>query len=550
MKYLLYLFVIFFFTACGSSGGSPGKSTSRAPSSITTSSPDTLMNDNFSRYQWYVEDKGLTVDKFGTVSSGLADLMLDNVYRNEDGSIRYIGYNNGNPIIVQVVDDGVDANHEDLKDNMHLASSYNMVTGLNDPTPVTPPLETHGTNVAGIIGAVGYNNVGIKGIAPSSNISGFKLKTVDDEGTYFETDKEALEKAWLTGNNANEIAISNNSWGSCIDNDPENSEEILKMGAETLRDGKGRIYVFSAGNSRGGCSSSNMATSNASHYNNSQYTISVAAMNNANGFAYYSSPGSNIMVSGYSGGHSLGSDNPQPAILTTTPTGVSTWSNSSQEDKSKSYDFRFSGTSAAAPVVSGSLALVLEACPDLTYRDVKELIANTSLMPISAPVTTNSAGLTHSNDYGFGLINVEGMINTCTSPFYTHLPAKQTITMNNNTVESIPVIKTITVTENMSVEWLGLTVKSNYSLPANLGIEIISPSGTTSTLLHTNNQFSGSGTILPSDSTFIDGQRFSSVAFYGEDARGDWEVNFITTNGNATGTLNEITLELVGNEGR
>lgn len=543
MKYLFYLFVIFFFVACGG-GGSPGESTSKEPLEIITSSPDTLVEDNFSKYQWYINDTGLIVDRFGTVSIGGSDLGLKNVYRNEDNSIKYIGYNNGNPIIVQVVDDGVDANHEDLKDNMHLSSSYNMATGLSDPTPVRPTEETHGTNVAGIIGAVGYNNVGIKGVAPSSNISGFKMKTFEDGS--FDIDYDALEKAWLTGNNANDIAISNNSWGSCFDNDSENSEAILKMGAETLRDGKGRIYVFSAGNSRQGygCPTLAMGTSNASHYNNSQYTIAVAAMNNANGFASYSSPGSNIMVSGYSG------DDFKPNILTTTPTGVSEWYNTADEDKSKNYDFEFSGTSAAAPVVSGSLALVLEACPDLTYREVKELIANTSLMPTGSVVTTNAAGLPHSNDYGFGLINVEGMIDYCTSEYYTHLPVKQTILTTDNVVESVPATKTITVTENMSMEWIGLTVKSDYSLPGNLGIEITSPSGTTSTLLHTNNQFGGTGTIVQYESTFIEGQRFSSVAFYGEDSIGDWKINFITTNSNARGTVNEITLELVGNEGR
>lgn len=542
MKYLIYLFILFFFSACGGNS-SIGSSTSSEPENIVTSSPNTLVEDNFSKYQWYVNDTGLIVDKYGSTTVGGNDLLLDDVYRNEDNNIRYIGYNNGNPIIVQVVDDGVDANHEDLKDNMHLSSSYNMTTGLNDPSPVKPEEETHGTNVAGIIGAVGYNNVGIKGIAPSSNISGFKLNTTEDGG--FSIDYDDLVRAWLTGNNANEIGISNNSWGSCVDNDLENSEEILKMGAETLRDGKGRIYVFAAGNEREGCSGqTNMATSNASHYTNSQYTIAVAAMNNLNEYTSYSSPGSNIMVSGYSGDSFL------PSILTTTPTGVSDWYGNADEDVTKSYNFMFSGTSAAAPVVSGSLALVLEACPDLTYRDVKELIANTSFAIDYGEWTTNAAGLMHSNDYGFGLINVKGMIDFCTDEEYTLIPSKQTIQKTDLLVESIPAIKTITVNENISTEWIGVTVKSDYSMPSNLGITVTSPSGTISTLLHTNNQFVSSGTIFSSESTFISGQRFSSVAFFGESSKGDWTIDFSTSNSLSSGNLNEIKLEIVGNEGR
>jgi hypothetical protein len=41
----------------------------------------------------------------------------------------------------------------------------------------------------------------------------------------------------------------------------------------------------------------------------------------------------------------------------------------------------FQGTSAAAPLAAGAIALVLESNPDLTYRDIMHLIAKTSRIP-------------------------------------------------------------------------------------------------------------------------------------------------------------------------
>ena len=544
MKKIISPILVLFFIGCGGGGG--GGSTSANPATIVTSSANTLQSDNFSRYQWYVDDKGLIVDRFGTTTIGGNDLMLDSVYRNNDNSIRYIGYNGGSPIIVQVVDSGVDANHEDLKDNMHLSSSYNADTGLTDPTPTNMADDSHGTNVAGIIGAVGYNNVGIKGVAPSSNISGFKFITVGGTGLSF--DYATLERAWLTGADANNIAISNNSWGSCIDNAPLGEDDILRQGAQTLRDGKGRIYVFASGNGRlgGHCpNTDNMENANTNYFQNSQYSISVAAVTNSLKFAEYSTPGSNVLISGYSG------DSTTALMLTTAPTGTSKWYETASEDSSRNYDFTFAGTSAAAPVVSGVLALVLEACPNLTYRDVIYLAATTAfnddsgIDPTNTSWVENEAGWKHSNDYGFGLINGAGMIATCTSPFYSQLPTKQTINASDSgtfpTAITGTITRTINIPTDVNVEWVGLTLATNYDLPNQLEIKLRSPKGTYSELLQSENGFPPG-----QSSELVAGFRLSSVAFLDEKSIGDWQVEITTSNPLGVGNLTALSLEVVG----
>merc|ERR1712238_194525 len=71
------------------------------------------------------------------------------------------------------------------------------------------------------------------------------------------------------------------------------------------------------------------------------------------------------------------------------------------------------GTSLAAPIVSGVIALMLEVNPNLGWRDVQDILAWSSQVVNSVVVNStadpsfarNSAGIVHSNRYGFGIVN-------------------------------------------------------------------------------------------------------------------------------------------------
>jgi subtilisin family serine protease len=187
-----------------------------------TFSPSTTGNDPLSSNQWY-----------------LTDLNITNIHNEYNGS-------STNGSTIQIVDVGIEAIHEDLFSNLDLTKSYNAETSTaKNCTPDSG--ESHGTACAGIIGARGYNNKGIRGINPLGKIVGFKFNTIN--ASSFNYTQAQLEKAWIKGDGANDIDISSNSWGSCYSSSTM-EENILAWGVNNLRDGKGRIYIMAGGNDR------------------------------------------------------------------------------------------------------------------------------------------------------------------------------------------------------------------------------------------------------------------------------------------------------------
>lgn len=239
--------------------------------------------------QWHIRSLGTVVNNSGVETIVGNDLNVLNLYH------KYMGYNSGQPIIVQVVDNGVDADHEDLIHNMDLTRSYHHSSAgdvLGDPTP-TDSSNTHGTMVAGIMGAEAFNEKGVRGIAPFVKIAGSNWLEYQSSS--------ALEKVWLTGEGANEIAVTNNSWGYATGSTTSRDtlyENIAQQGAKTLRDGKGRIYVKSAGNARGSGGNANLT-----YVTNNRFVIAVSALKHDNTYASYSSQGGNLLISGYSGNY-------------------------------------------------------------------------------------------------------------------------------------------------------------------------------------------------------------------------------------------------------
>jgi hypothetical protein len=67
------------------------------------------------------------------------------------------------------------------------------------------------------------------------------------------------------------------------------------------------------------------------------------------------------------------------------------------------YSYRFSHTSSAAPLVTGIAAIVLEANPQLTARELKEILINTA--DRVSPMDANYDADGHSDKYGFGRVN-------------------------------------------------------------------------------------------------------------------------------------------------
>jgi len=484
--------------------------------------------DTFFDKQWHLRSLGTIIDpRFTNVPSIIGnDLGLLDVYS------KYMGFNHGTPIIVQVVDNGVQANHEDLKNNMDLARSYMHIKGgsvsVGDPTSLRPG-KVHGTMVAGIIAAEAFNGKGVRGIAPFAKIAGSNWLNY----AYL----EGLDYAWYSGPGANEIAISSNSWGFASGiNRSTWYENTLNKGTAELRDGKGRIYVKSAGNSREVGSNANLF-----YVNNNRYIINVAALRHDNKYAEYSNPGGNLLISSYSGNRHHRS----PTIGTTSLMGKS-YKSSWGEDTNHNYTYDMSGTSAAAPGVSGVLALVLEACPSLTWREVKYLVAKhgKKVDASNASWVQNSTGLWHSSDYGYGLINGEGMINDCNTNDIS-LPVEKIVEANGTVDVAIAdgtftTIGGLNVSEDMIIEWVEITVDSNHTRASDYRVELISPAGTVSRLVDPTK---------PTGAWMKGGFRFGAAGFMGEQSQGEWRVKISDidyTNNDLSGSIHSLKLKVYG----
>lgn len=486
--------------------------------------------DKYFSKQWYIYSTASLTNGSGVSSLLGYNLNLLPLYQN------YMGYNGGKNIIIQVVDTGVYYLHEDLRDNIDTARSHN---GLKFGHMTLPSASRpHGTKVAGVIAARGFNGKGVRGIIPFAKIA------VSDWLLYSSFD--VLEEVWLTGYQANDIAISNNSWGFEFSTQTI-PEEYMQKASSQLRDGKGRLFVFPAGNLR-----NIKGNANLQYILNNRFAIAVASVNYNNKYSSYSSKGSNILVAAYSG-EDIGTT---PTIATTTVPQSSSNSSSNpttwHDDYERNYTFDFSGTSAAAPMVSASIGLVLEACPTLTWRDVRHLLALTSkqIDSTNGSWVKNGADLYHSIDYGFGLINPAKMVEVCQA-HYDLLPAEdsfQKIIYPNAPIADnlLATDFAIDILRSLTIEWVELTVDSDHCYASDLAIYLISPSGTKTQLLDQNTISNKASTLETTADWMNGGFRLSSAAFVDETSKGEWRIEILDKSMGDSGRVNTLKLKIYG----
>lgn len=158
------------------------------------------------------------------------------------------------------------------------------------------------------------------------------------------------------------------------------------------RDGKGSIFVFASGN--GGAVDDQC---NFDGYTNSQYSITVGAIDREGLHPFYSEACSAVMIVTYSSGSG---DN-----IHTTDVGKRTCTS------------RHGGTSAAAPIAAGIFALVLQVRPELTWRDLQHLCVRTAVAvnPKDPDWTHTQAGRLFNHKYGYGKLDTWAIVNAARS---------------------------------------------------------------------------------------------------------------------------------------
>jgi subtilisin family serine protease len=316
---------------------------------------------------------------------------------NRFGTDAYTAWKNGHTgskdVYVAVIDTGIEIAHPDLAGNIWVntreipdngvdddrngyVDDYNGWNAAGQNGTVVPDgiADSHGTKVAGIIGAVGGNGVGIAGVNWNVGVIPVKGFTNNSGQTSSMIRAVNYVRDLKVKNKINIVAI-NASWGGGAHNWAL-SDAIRSAGDE------GILFVASAGNDGTNNKLVDHYPSNydcAWFYRNWNCVISVAAHADMGNLAFFSNYGPNVHLSA-------------PGLNTYTTGRFGEYGS-------------FSGTSAAAPHVSGAVALCASTNPTMTAENIRTAVLNT--------VTPNPA-LTYTTSSG-GHLNINALTLACSN---------------------------------------------------------------------------------------------------------------------------------------
>ncbi len=438
----------------------------------------------------------------------------------------------GSGIRIGIVDDGLEVAHPDLAANIDLLNDYDFNDLDDDPSPGAE--DFHGTACAGVAAARGNNGIGVSGVAPEATIVGLKLiaaPTTDaDEADAFVFKQDIIH-------------IKSNSWGPYDNAYGTGGPGPLSLTAmadavSNGRGGKGTIFLWAAGNGNQSGDDSNY-----DGWANSPHAIAVSAINDKGRASWYSEPGTNILVCAPSNGGKQG-------ITTTDRVGAMGYNEESgtveyPDFTDTDYTNTFGGTSSATPAVAGVVALMLQANPNLTYRDVQEILVRTAVKndEFNGGWVTNGGGFHFNERYGAGLVNAQAA--TSMAATWTSVAPLQTrVLTQTNLAQAIPdanesgTSRTFTVpaVDNLRLEHVTVKVKATHPYVGNLEWRLTSPSGVQVRLARA--RFSDTAANL--DWTFM------TTHFWGERSEGDWKLEVFDRMIDHAGTLNDVTLTFHG----
>ena len=472
-----------------------------------------IPNDPYFQHQWHLQNTG----QEGGVEG--IDVNITSVWDDYTGEGIYIA----------IVDDSLQQNHPDLEAHVDKSRGKDINDDDNDPSPGWP-WDAHGTSVAGIAAGIGNNGLGIAGAAYDATMIGIRLISgpIDDAD-------EA--QAMIHANDV--VHIKNNSWGpadeaNVILGPSTLAANALRTSSQNGRNGRGTIFVFAAGN--GGANGSNM---NYNGYANSIYTIAVGAISDQGEQASYSTPGAGIVISAPS------SSRDRQGTTTTDLIGSEGYNDDLFPDtfQDVNYTSEFGGTSSASPLVAGIIALMLEANPDLGWRDVQEILIRTGRMidETDGDWVFNSAGFHFNHKLGAGMIDAAAAVAMAES--WTNLPSSRSdsefatanLPIPDNDFDGVEVEFNVDGA-NLRAEHVKLTVDIEHTYRGDLEITLVSPSGTESVLAERHGD--------PHED--YDNWTLMSVRHWGEDSQGVWTLRVADRAPGQTGVLRTARLEIIG----
>ncbi|MEP5008974.1 S8 family serine peptidase, partial [Roseobacter sp.] len=418
----------------------------------------------------------------------------------------------GEGVTVGVVDSQIEFGHSDLG-AYDTTLDYNFADDTGDIVWDSANLpDAHGTMVAGIIAAEGGNGVGSVGVASGATLVGLAIDYDSDD---------VIDQAISALSAAVNVDVVNNSWsfsGNFEDNFNKavnaDMADTLETLAEDGRDGLGTAVVFSAGNAGAG------GSSNYHNFQNSPYTITVGAVDPDGNPSSFTSLGANVLVSG-----------PGREVLTT-----------ALKDRYEDPD----GTSFSAPVVSGVVALMLEANPDLGYRDIQQILALSARREgltdealhgdgwqTNGATTHNGGGMHFSDAFGYGFVNAHDAVRLAeTWTLQQTADNRDTVEVDVDSDQELVagendhVSVQFDVTDAIQAEHVQLSMDLRWANTADIDVYLTSPDGTQVRLVYD----------LPAEGAIgnLRDFTFTSVASMGELADGTWTLDIYNRDPDAT----------------
>ncbi|WP_107802155.1 S8 family serine peptidase [Chromobacterium sp. Panama] len=606
---------------CGGGGGGSGSGNGGGSGGLIDENSK-ASDDPLFQYQWHLKNNGQYAFSDTRPVAGF-DLNI--------GDLHASGVT-GKSVKVAVIDDGIEADHENLKANMQPGGVLEFCEYPCKKESYGGPSEGskyHGTAVAGIVGSQRGNGVGGHGVAPDVKLYDFNYLEL---GSYVRREMEITKKipplpspllmiqaALGDHDKAKSVDVFNMSYGSTpdklgdISNMLRSYSDIMKKS----RNDRGGVYVKSAGNEflsigkgkeglercrRAVDNNVTCMNSNFQDIHNIPEVMVVGAVNAAGKRSSYSNTGSSIWISGFGGeyGHEekynprANNIQKQPAIVTTDLTSCHKGYNGVPTDyplqnamnagflrnfyewgskwggrhlgRFCQYSATFNGTSASAPMVSGVVALMLEANNQLNARDVKWILATTArkvdvhLEPVKNQDgivldqgwVENNVGHKFSNAYGFGLVDATNAVATARK--HTILPEKEVIdwVSSDDIVRSIPNVSSessegthgIEVSNDLIIEHVQVRFHTNHARPADLRIVLTSPRGTKSFLMSPHSGLVELEGLKPEFKGLM-----SSNAFLGEKSQGRWQLQIVdVSKGGKASELKNWSIRIQGHK--